>query len=135
MKLTEEQKAAIDELALRGELTPEKLLEEAENPEHPCHDLYEWDDAEAARQYRLGQSHQIIVNYRFTVIEEFGEVTYRKHTYVSSQHRYMDGQEAVTNFRDELEKALYRDMKTLVNKHRRLGLTAITEKLHEAWRA
>lgn len=43
-----------------GVLRPEKLVEEAENPESPVHDLFEWDDTAGGHQWRLSQARRII---------------------------------------------------------------------------
>ncbi|MDF2622022.1 MAG: hypothetical protein K0S00_4681 [Xanthobacteraceae bacterium] len=43
-----------------GELTPEDVLKDAENPNSPLHSFFEWSDTEAARQYRLHQARGLI---------------------------------------------------------------------------
>lgn len=43
-----------------GELTPEAVLQEAENPTHPLHHRFEWDDSDAAYRYRIIQAQGII---------------------------------------------------------------------------
>lgn len=45
---------------LKGELTPEDVLEDASNPNSPLHSFFEWDDTEAARQHRLKQARGLI---------------------------------------------------------------------------
>lgn len=44
----------------KGELTPEDVLRDAENPNSPLHSFFEWDDTEAARQHRLAQARGLI---------------------------------------------------------------------------
>lgn len=44
----------------KGELTPEDVLKDAENPNSPLHSFFEWDDGEAARQHRLAQARGLI---------------------------------------------------------------------------
>jgi len=44
----------------RGVLTAPIVLEEAEDPDHPLHDKFEWDDGEAARRWRLHQASQLL---------------------------------------------------------------------------
>jgi hypothetical protein len=41
-------------------LLPEKILIEAERPSSPLHSFFEWDDTEAARQYRLVQARELV---------------------------------------------------------------------------
>jgi hypothetical protein len=53
--------ARLDELAdEKGNLTPEDVLEDAEDESSPLHDCFEWDDTEAAHQYRLQQARYVI---------------------------------------------------------------------------
>jgi hypothetical protein len=51
-----------------GELTPEAVVEDARHPASPLHSLFEWDDTQAAHQYRLVQARAVIraviVRYR-----------------------------------------------------------------------
>ena len=44
----------------KGELTPEDVLADAQNPNSPLHSFFEWSDTEAARQYRLQQARGLI---------------------------------------------------------------------------
>ena len=132
-KLTQEQKDVLDELADADKLDADALLEASRDPSHPCHSRFEWDDEEAAHQYRLGQAHQTIALYHIWVASESGTVKMRKHSFVASQGRYMDGDEALFNFRDEMEATMRRDVKTLVLKHRRLGLESIVGAVQAAW--
>jgi len=46
--------------ANRGLLLPEKVVEVASNPKSILHSRFEWDDGEAAEQYRLWQARQLI---------------------------------------------------------------------------
>lgn len=43
-----------------GVLMPEDVVEAARPPHHPLHDKFEWDDGEAAHQYRLEQARRLI---------------------------------------------------------------------------
>lgn len=42
------------------ELTPQLVLKEATNPEHPLHRRFTWDDGEAATRWRLHQAQALI---------------------------------------------------------------------------
>lgn len=44
----------------QGELTPEDVLDDAQHDNSPLHSFFEWDDGEAARQYRLVQARGLI---------------------------------------------------------------------------
>lgn len=55
------------ELEQDGRLTPDAVVEDAMDPESPLHDKLEWDDTEAARQYRLEQARALIRGYRYHV--------------------------------------------------------------------
>jgi hypothetical protein len=52
----------LDRLRTRhnGQLTPETVVEQAKDPKSHLHPHFEWDDATAAEQHRLGQAGQII---------------------------------------------------------------------------
>ncbi len=44
----------------KGELTPQDVLEDARNPNSPLHSFFEWNNGEAAEQYRLQQARGLI---------------------------------------------------------------------------
>jgi hypothetical protein len=47
----------LNELAQRyGQLTPERIVEEARQPSSPLHSYFEWDDKIAAERHRLNQA-------------------------------------------------------------------------------
>jgi hypothetical protein len=54
--------------AAKGELTPERVIADAFDPNSPLHALFEWDECKAADQYRLVQARALIravvVRYR-----------------------------------------------------------------------
>ena len=49
-----------DDLALRGKLTAKNLLDANRPEDAPLHGAFEWDDAKAAEEFRLGQARHII---------------------------------------------------------------------------
>lgn len=64
---------ALETLAIRQRrpfhgLTPEDVVQEAANAESPLHELFEWDDAEAAAEHRRSQARSILNGLRVTVI-------------------------------------------------------------------
>lgn len=54
--------------ASHGTLTPHIVVEESRNPNAPLHGYFEWDDGEAAAQYRAQQARaaigSLVVRYR-----------------------------------------------------------------------
>lgn len=50
-----------------GDLTPEIVVAEASDPDHPLHDKFTWDDSEAARLYRMVQAQVLIRSVKVTV--------------------------------------------------------------------
>ena len=60
----------LKELAQRGELTPSRVLHDAESPNSPLHGYFEWDDTEAAKQHRLHQARVLIRSVKVDVIVE-----------------------------------------------------------------
>ena len=70
--MTTDKKVIEERLALlmnqnSGRLTKEIVLEDAEDPASPLHSLFEWDDTEAARKYRLSQANEIIRSIKVEV--------------------------------------------------------------------
>ncbi len=50
----------IKKLKSEGKLTASGVLAEAEDENSPLHELFEWDDAKAVREYRLIQARKVI---------------------------------------------------------------------------
>lgn len=46
----------------RGQLRPQDVLEEAQSPDSPLHNAFEWDDSKAAKRFRLQQAGKLIVS-------------------------------------------------------------------------
>lgn len=44
----------------KGELTPKDVIDDAKNHNSPLHAYFEWDDGEAAEQWRLQQARSLI---------------------------------------------------------------------------
>lgn len=62
--------AAVEALLARngGRISPTILVDEARPESSPFHEHFEWDDSEAAEQYRLGQAAQIIRRWRGSIM-------------------------------------------------------------------
>ena len=56
----------LDICVKRGELTAEAVVEEASSVDSVLHPLFEWDDDEAARRYRLDQARGLIRRVKIT---------------------------------------------------------------------
>lgn len=44
----------------KGEITPKDVVDDARHDNSPLHSFFEWDDGEAAEQYRLSQARGLI---------------------------------------------------------------------------
>lgn len=60
-----------------GTLTAEGVLSEAKKKRSPLHSWFEWDDTEAARQYRLSQARNLIRSITVKVTGSDEDVTVR----------------------------------------------------------
>lgn len=69
-QISEEATTAIDQLDQKRQLTPNKVVEIAKDPESPLHGHFCWDDNEAAHQYRLEQARSLIRVVRIEIIRE-----------------------------------------------------------------
>lgn len=56
--------------AKHGEVTPELLVAEAADPEHPLHHRFEWDDEVAGHRFRLLQARKMILEVE--IVDEGG---------------------------------------------------------------
>lgn len=52
-----------------GMVQPEAVVEAAADPESPLHRFFEWNDGEAAHQYRLQQARQLVVRIKIEEVE------------------------------------------------------------------
>ena len=56
--------ALLDVRARYGAVTPEVVVQDAADPQHPLHSRFTWDDNEAAALYRLIQARRLILNVK-----------------------------------------------------------------------
>lgn len=54
-----------DIVARNGCVTPAMVVQEAQSPDHPLHDMFIWDDAEAAIKFRTAQARLMIISTKF----------------------------------------------------------------------
>ena len=71
---------ALRGLIVNGMLLPENVVAAAAHPDSPLHSHFEWDDSEAAIQWRLTQARRLI---RSVVIEHGENTTTEIRAYVS----------------------------------------------------
>lgn len=50
----------------RGELTPQIVVDEARDEQHPLHDRFEWDNDKAGEAYRRVQASELIRSVKIT---------------------------------------------------------------------
>lgn len=60
-----------------GPLTPAKIVEAATDPSSPLHTLFEWDDTEAARNFRLDQARAVVQEVTYRVVTGTDEIVTR----------------------------------------------------------
>ena len=73
------------------------VVKAAENPEHPFHHLFDWDNELAGEQWRLGQARQIISSVKVRAIirpiDDRGPINVRVPIAVSPQNTRHEGQD------------------------------------------
>lgn len=57
---------------IHRELTPELVVNEARDPDHPLHNRFEWDDALAAEAHRREQARGLIQSVKITFVKPDG---------------------------------------------------------------
>ncbi len=77
----EKYAAALRELTTnKGELTPQRVVKAAADPESPLHKAFDWDDTKAGRKWRIHQARQLIKSIR--VVIETSEQTFKVPEYI-----------------------------------------------------
>ena len=110
-------------------LPAEKVVEAAQNPMSPLHRVFEWDDTEAARQYRITQAQHLLRSVQVTITTpEKKEVTVRltvtrerpsqpgKHHYSTTEYALADPE-----LRAEVLKQALREMAAFRRKYAELA--------------
>lgn len=92
-----EKEAAIKALEVGGRVDPERLIEAARSPEHPCHADFTWDVEQAAAERLRDQARGLIRRVQFEVITE--EVTEKVVMYVPTEHEDEHGYSNLTKIR------------------------------------
>jgi len=82
MVKSQEKLQALKALERNGRIDTAALIQAAAHPDHPCHNDFTWDDAQAAQERRHDQARALIRSFRFEIeVVDIGSV--RVPTYVS----------------------------------------------------
>ncbi len=113
-----------------GKLTAESVLSEAYDAESPLHAEFEWDDAQAAYQYRLEQARLLVRKAEVTIMER--EV--RRFVFLPSTDSYHPIEKAVRekDWRVEMVAAFERDAERF---HARWANHAHVAEHYRKWRS
>jgi hypothetical protein len=132
-KLTDKAKAELAVLAAEGKLTAEAVLALAENPDNPLHDYLEWDDGEAANEYRKGQCRELIASVRIELsAPDMVDINVRAYIKIAPLGRSVPVAEALADWRDELITAARRDVRSWRRKYAHLGTAELQRLIEEA---
>lgn len=77
----------LERLEAKGEgLTPNAVLREASKARSPLHGWFEWDDTEAAKQYRLAQARELVRSVDVTVVTAGEQSTVRAFVHMGERY-------------------------------------------------
>lgn len=118
---------ALTELVIRdGALTPESVLDAAQDEASPLHSQFCWDDTEAAQRFRLYQAGSLIRRIKITV-ETSPEETRRVRAFVNipstepgERGAYIPTDTALAEHRDVVLQQAMRDVAALRAKYANL---------------
>jgi hypothetical protein len=115
---------------------PEDVLDAAKDPSHVLHDVFEWDDNEAARQHRLAQARNLISSIRVVITnEDRQDLEFRAFVNLEDHGGYLTTAE-VGSDADLLDKAVALAQRDVDSAQARLrqfeGLTEVSELLAQA---
>lgn len=74
----------------KGVLIPEEVVAEARKSRSPLHDAFEWDDTEAANQYRLVQARSLVAAVEIVTTDTEDQKPVRAFVHLSSAGGYQD---------------------------------------------
>lgn len=112
--------ALVDVRDRHGTLTPEVVVKEASDPSSPLHGSFEWDDTEAAHQWRIQQARVLIGRFKVEVqVSPKKTVKCRQFTHVRSRDEYVPTEEALGDpeMRDVVLEQARRDLAALRRKY------------------
>lgn len=110
----------------RGILRPEDVVAYAQNPKTALHEAFEWDDTEAAHQYRLEQARRVIRAVVTVLPRNGNNVETRAYVALdsdrgSNSYREVSAVLSKREWRDELLAQARRDMVSFKAKYAALS--------------
>ena len=103
----------LEDIKSKENLTPVSVVKRAKNKKSVLHKLFEWDDSEAAKQYRLRQASQIVSHVIEVVViqgEQVEEKGYFNVVAKGGENVYVSLTEAIKV--PSYKKQLLKDMET-----------------------
>jgi len=111
----------LEQIKSKENLTPSSVIERAKNKKSILHNLFEWDNSEAAEQYRLQQARSIVNHVVEIVVIRGNEVEEKAYFNVVAKDEgnvYVSLTEAIKV--PSYKKQLLRDMETTMENLLRL---------------
>jgi len=103
--------------------TPEELVKASRSAKAPTHDLFEWNDSAAAREYRLVQARVIVASLQVEIITPKGRrESVRAYIGSSDRGAYVATLEADSDDLTEAEQKCVEQMRTFKQRWRGLQL-------------
>lgn len=115
-------------------LTADVIVDDARAADSPLHNLFEWDDTEAATKYRERQARDLLVSVRILIEEEDGEEEpYRAFVNIIDEEAgsvYVDAITAVCvdEYREQLLARAVREIHAWLNRYHELQELAELQK-------
>jgi len=96
-------KEELESLVVDGSLEPERVVDAARNPNSSMHGQFNWDDTDAAHQYRISQARALIKRVKVNVIRADDTVV-RVSSYIRSASGagYESTQQVAVNYADRV---------------------------------
>lgn len=69
-----------------GEITPEQVVEDAQNPESPLHEHFVWDDQHAAQLHRIAEARILLAHINAVIVTDGNENEVRAYHNVIVRH-------------------------------------------------
>lgn len=136
--MTKAQVEFIQSLERDGEITPDELVEAAHPEESPIHDMFTWDDSEAARKHRVNEARSALARVRVSITYEQYEVkvpTYVRDVRVPAREQgYVRGVTLRTH-EDAVQDLLEREFQQIAARVRRGRALAVQYGQAEAFEA
>lgn len=92
-------------LAKSNSLTPNKVLQLAEDPSNPMHECFTWNNDEAAHRYRLDQARDLISSFEITVNINRVEIDIQQFVHDPSKDENEQGYVPISSIKSESDQA------------------------------